>query len=453
MLRMWGVAACFFAAAAAWHPWPALPAWAGRAGLIARAAPAVPAVPAVPPAGVGENRHHGDLQGAQLSGAGRPADGDDLPRRRRAVRGRLCAAAVHGAGRGLHPLPGVRRRSAPRPLLPPAGGGAGAAVCSSAARAGLWLFANPACLQRRGAPRPAGPTSPPPPSCRPPPAAAPASRSTTSACRTATGRKTCTPPAPSSTPSACSTPRSWPRWEVVCGYVCVCGGGVGVGGGGGGGGWGGGGVRGPAVGAVTLGVPFSVGCDVCQVSCDAPAVAKPFGGFEAVGGRCCRGSQSPASRFPTRYPPPLVTHNPLTTPAMPPAPPIQTHTLTHTLPPNDGGQVERKSAVRNFEGIAHVADGIIVSRGNLGLDFEPEVRAWGACAAGVRADAGPRPRPSGTVGWPGKTSGCALRLCTACLRPGDPGRRRRPPPCPARRPSRCCRSASSRAATTWASRC
>lgn len=35
--------------------------------------------------------------------------------------------------------------------------------------------------------------------------------------------------------------------------------------------------------------------------------------------------------------------------------------------------MERKSAVRNFEGIAHVADGIIVSRGNLGLDFEPEV--------------------------------------------------------------------------------
>jgi pyruvate kinase len=42
--------------------------------------------------------------------------------------------------------------------------------------------------------------------------------------------------------------------------------------------------------------------------------------------------------------------------------------------------VERKAAVRNFEGIAHVADGIIISRGNLGLDFEPEVggRRWGA---------------------------------------------------------------------------
>jgi pyruvate kinase len=36
-------------------------------------------------------------------------------------------------------------------------------------------------------------------------------------------------------------------------------------------------------------------------------------------------------------------------------------------------QVERKSAVRNFEGIAAAADGIIISRGNLGLDFEPEV--------------------------------------------------------------------------------
>lgn len=38
-------------------------------------------------------------------------------------------------------------------------------------------------------------------------------------------------------------------------------------------------------------------------------------------------------------------------------------------------KIERKSAVRNFEGIASVADGIIVSRGNLGLDFEPEVMA------------------------------------------------------------------------------
>mgnify|MGYP001810407673 CR=1 FL=1 len=28
--------------------------------------------------------------------------------------------------------------------------------------------------------------------------------------------------------------------------------------------------------------------------------------------------------------------------------------------------------MRNFEGIANVADGIIISRGNLGLDFEPE---------------------------------------------------------------------------------
>lgn len=29
--------------------------------------------------------------------------------------------------------------------------------------------------------------------------------------------------------------------------------------------------------------------------------------------------------------------------------------------------------MRNFEGIAHVADAIVISRGNLGLDFEPEV--------------------------------------------------------------------------------
>ncbi len=39
-------------------------------------------------------------------------------------------------------------------------------------------------------------------------------------------------------------------------------------------------------------------------------------------------------------------------------------------------QIERKAAIRNFEGIAHVADGIIISRGNLGLDFEAEVRCW-----------------------------------------------------------------------------
>ncbi|KAL4856085.1 ATP-dependent DNA helicase PIF1 [Chlorella vulgaris] len=38
-------------------------------------------------------------------------------------------------------------------------------------------------------------------------------------------------------------------------------------------------------------------------------------------------------------------------------------------------KVERKAAVRNFEAIAHAADGIIMSRGNLGLDFEAEVMA------------------------------------------------------------------------------
>ncbi|EFN57223.1 hypothetical protein CHLNCDRAFT_143690 [Chlorella variabilis] len=39
------------------------------------------------------------------------------------------------------------------------------------------------------------------------------------------------------------------------------------------------------------------------------------------------------------------------------------------------GGIERKAAIRNFEAIAHVADGIMISRGNLGLDFEPEVMA------------------------------------------------------------------------------
>ncbi|KAL4434114.1 hypothetical protein ABPG75_000555 [Micractinium tetrahymenae] len=38
-------------------------------------------------------------------------------------------------------------------------------------------------------------------------------------------------------------------------------------------------------------------------------------------------------------------------------------------------KIERKAAVRNFEPIAHVADGIIISRGNLGLDFDAEVMA------------------------------------------------------------------------------
>ncbi|KAL4459021.1 hypothetical protein ABPG75_013886 [Micractinium tetrahymenae] len=38
-------------------------------------------------------------------------------------------------------------------------------------------------------------------------------------------------------------------------------------------------------------------------------------------------------------------------------------------------KIERKSAVHNFEGIAAVADGLIISRGNLGLDFEAEIMA------------------------------------------------------------------------------
>ena len=48
-------------------------------------------------------------------------------------------------------------------------------------------------------------------------------------------------------------------------------------------------------------------------------------------------------------------------------------------------QVERKAAVRNFEGIAHVADGIIISRGNLGLDFEPEVGGAGELGRWLRS--------------------------------------------------------------------
>ncbi|KAK2077380.1 hypothetical protein QBZ16_004225 [Prototheca wickerhamii] len=38
-------------------------------------------------------------------------------------------------------------------------------------------------------------------------------------------------------------------------------------------------------------------------------------------------------------------------------------------------KVERKPAVRNFSAIALAADGILLSRGNLGLDFEPELMA------------------------------------------------------------------------------
>lgn len=116
-----------------------------------------------------------------------------------------------------------------------------------------------------------------------------------------------------------------------------------------------------------------------------------------------------------------MSHTPQTTPATPPAPPLQAHTLTHALPPNAGGQVERKSAVRNFEGIAHVADGIIVSRGNLGLDFEPEVRAWGACAAGVRADAGPRPRPAPHCWMAGENVGLCAASVHRLVAPAMPG--------------------------------
>jgi len=38
-------------------------------------------------------------------------------------------------------------------------------------------------------------------------------------------------------------------------------------------------------------------------------------------------------------------------------------------------KVERKAAIHNFERIAAASDGIILSRGNLGLDFEPEAMA------------------------------------------------------------------------------
>ena len=39
-------------------------------------------------------------------------------------------------------------------------------------------------------------------------------------------------------------------------------------------------------------------------------------------------------------------------------------------------KIERKVAVRHFESIAHLADGIVISRGNLGLDFDAEVGGW-----------------------------------------------------------------------------
>lgn len=42
-------------------------------------------------------------------------------------------------------------------------------------------------------------------------------------------------------------------------------------------------------------------------------------------------------------------------------------------------QVERKAAIINFVAIAEAADGVILSRGNLGLDFDPGVRVrWRA---------------------------------------------------------------------------
>ena len=34
-------------------------------------------------------------------------------------------------------------------------------------------------------------------------------------------------------------------------------------------------------------------------------------------------------------------------------------------------QIERKAAIINFASIAEAADGVILSRGNLGLDFDP----------------------------------------------------------------------------------
>ena len=53
------------------------------------------------------------------------------------------------------------------------------------------------------------------------------------------------------------------------------------------------------------------------------------------------------------------------------------HLHTHTrIPSGVLPQIERKSSVRNFEGIANSADGIIISRGNLGLDFEPEASVY-----------------------------------------------------------------------------
>ena len=37
-------------------------------------------------------------------------------------------------------------------------------------------------------------------------------------------------------------------------------------------------------------------------------------------------------------------------------------------------QIERKAAILNFASIAEAADGVILSRGNLGLDFDPGER-------------------------------------------------------------------------------
>lgn len=51
-------------------------------------------------------------------------------------------------------------------------------------------------------------------------------------------------------------------------------------------------------------------------------------------------------------------------------------------------QIERKAGIVNFSGIAEAADGVILSRGNLGLDFDPgtspgksaeAVCSWGDC--------------------------------------------------------------------------
>lgn len=84
----------------------------------------------------------------------------------------------------------------------------------------------------------------------------------------------------------------------------------------------------------------------------SPATAQPCGRLR----RGAAGHGGPTCTAPR----PLV---PLTIPRLP----------SYHPAPLTRHQIERKAAIRSFEGIAHTADGIIVSRGNLGLDFEPEV--------------------------------------------------------------------------------